>query len=298
MACTRPLKGYKAPGGKISFTPRIGFTDLPSVRVKCGQCLGCRLERKRGWAIRCVHEAQMHEENSFLTLTYDNEHLPEDGSVDVKEWQRFAKRLRKQKGPFRFLHCGEYGKENKRAHYHACVFGIDFHGDRTLHTQKGGHPLWISSELSDLWRNGFCTIGSLSFDSAAYVAGYCVKKTTGIGAKESLERVNHESGEVSVVKAEYATMSRRPGLGHSWFEKYKTDVYPGDFVVQKGAKFRPPAYYDTLLEKGDPELWEEIQRKRKSIVKCNADYQDEKRLAAKEEVLQAKIDLYGNDVLD
>ncbi len=293
MACTRPLHGYKAPGGKVSFSPKEGYTDLPSVTVKCGQCLGCRLERKRAWAIRAVHEAQMHEDNSFLTLTYDDEHLPKDGSINVRHWQLFAKRLRKQKGPFRFLHCGEYGEANKRPHYHACIFGHDFSGDRTMHTQKGGHPLWISGELSELWSNGFCTIGSLSFDSAAYVAGYCVKKATGNAAKESLERVNGETGEVKMVKAEYATMSRRPGLGYTWFQKYKSDVYPEDVVIQKGRVFRPPAYYDTLLEKEDPEMWQRIQEKRKQIVKADDKYQKPSRLEAKEKVLKSKLQLYG-----
>jgi len=289
MACTRPLHGYKAPGGKITFQPKVGYTDLKRVSVKCGQCLGCRLERKRGWAIRAVHEAQMHEENSFLTLTYDNAHLPEDRSVRVKDWQDFAKRVRKNKGPFRFFHCGEYGQENLRPHYHACMFGHDFHNDRTMHTQKGGHPLWISSELSGLWQNGFCTIGKLSFDSAAYVAGYCVKAQTGEKQKESLERVDFATGEVTVVKAEYATMSRNKGLGYAWYQKFKSDVYPDDFVVMKGQKFRPPAYYDTLLEQEDPQEWERIRNARQDFVKNNEDYQSPQRLQAKETVLAAKV---------
>jgi len=293
MACTRPLRGYRAPGGKITFKPRGGFTDLPSVSVKCGQCLGCRLERKRGWAIRAVHEAQMHESNSFLTLTYDKEHLPKDGSVNVRHWQLFAKKLRKEKGPFRFFHCGEYGETNQRPHYHACIFGHDFSEDRTMHTQKGGHPLWVSGELSKLWSNGFSTIGTLSFDSAAYVAGYCVKKTTGTKRDESLERVNYETGEVTDVKAEYATMSRRPGLGYTWYQKFKSDVYPEDVVIQKGQVFRPPKYYDTLLAKEDPELWEKIQARRQAYIRNDRDAQSSARLQVKEDVLRSKISVYG-----
>jgi len=299
MACTRPLHGYAAPGGKISFKDETNSRGhrVPSIIVKCGQCLGCRMERKRGWAIRAVHEAQMHEENSFLTLTYDNEHLPKDGSVRVKDWQDFAKRVRKNKGPFRFFHCGEYGENTFRPHYHACMFGHDFHADRTKHAQKGGHPLWISSELSELWGNGFCTIGSLSFDSAAYVAGYCVKTKTGKEANAYLERVNFATGEVTTVKPEYATMSRNKGLGYSWYQKYKTDVYPDDFVVMKGQKFRPPAYYDTLLEKEEPEQWARIQARRQSFVANNADFQSPRRLKAKEDVLKAKVEHNSNKTL-
>lgn len=292
MACTRPLKGYKAPGGKISFSPRTGYTDLPSVRVKCGQCLGCRLERKRAWAIRAVHESQMHRSSCFLTLTYDNKHLPKDRSVDVRHWQLFAKKLRRKKGPFRFLHCGEYGEKNQRPHYHACIFGHDFHEDRTMH-KKEGHPLWISEELGELWGNGFSTIGTLTFDSAAYVAGYCVKKSTGKQAKDAYTRLDKETGELWEVKPDYATMSRRPGLGYEWYQKFKADVYPEDVVIQKGQVFRPPAYYDTLLEKEDPELWEKIQSKRKQIVKHDHDYQDECRLLSKEKVLESKMSMYS-----
>jgi len=300
MACTRPLKGYAAPDGKISFkdaTYSRGFRS-PSVVVKCGQCLGCRMERKRGWAIRSVHEAQMHEENAFITLTYDKEHLPKDRSVHVRDWQLFAKRVRREMGPFRFLHCGEYG-ELLRPHYHACIFGLDWHEDWKKHPRKQGKkPLWTSGRLSDLWGNGFSTIGSLSFDSAAYVAGYTVKVKTGKMADAAYERVNVESGEIYHVKPEYATMSRNPGLGHDWYQKYHKDVYPGDFVVQKGVKFRPPTYYDLLLEKQNPDLWEEIKLKRQAIVKNNEDYQLEHRLLAKEKVLTSKLALYANATLD
>ncbi len=300
MACTRPLKGYAAPDGKISFkdaTHSRGFRN-PSVVVKCGQCLGCRMERKRGWAIRAVHEAQMHGSNCFLTLTYDNEHLPRDGSVVVRDWQLFAKRVRKEMGPFRFLHCGEYG-ELLRPHYHACVFGLDWREDWKTHPRKQGKkPLWTSGRLSRLWGNGFSTIGSLSFDSAAYVAGYTVKVKTGKMAEAAYERINTESGEIWRVSAEYATMSRNPGLGHDWYEKYHADVYPGDFVVMKGVKFRPPTYYDTLLEKQNPDLWEEIKAQRQAIVKNNEEYQSAPRLKAKETVLQAKLTMYQNESLD
>ncbi len=295
MACTRPLKGYAAPDGKITFkdaTYSRGFRS-PSVVVKCGQCLGCRMERKRGWAIRSVHEAQMHEENSFITLTYDKEHLPKDRSLHVRDWQLFAKRVRREMGPFRFLHCGEYG-ELLRPHYHACIFGLDWHEDWKKHPRKEGKkPLWTSGKLSELWGNGFSTIGSLSFDSAAYVAGYVITKKTGKMAAAAYERVNVESGEMYQVKPEYATMSRNKGLGYDWYQKYHADVYPGDFVVMKGGvKFRPPTYYDKLLEEQNPKLWEKIKEKRQAIVKNSEDYQAEHRLKAKEEVLQAKISMY------
>lgn len=156
MPCFKPLKAYKAPGG-IAFNSRDGYADLP-IQLACGQCLGCRLERKRSWAIRSMHEAQTHEKNCFLTLTYDDAHLPEDHSLDVAHWQRFAKRLRKSHGPFRFIHCGEYGDISLRPHYHALLFGVDFGSDSVPVRTNNSHPLRVSASLSKLWPYGFHTI--------------------------------------------------------------------------------------------------------------------------------------------
>lgn len=306
MACTRPLKGYSAPDGKVTFqdvTHSRGYRR-PSVIIKCGQCLGCRLDKKRAWAIRAVHEAQTTPlvrgeklpRNSFITLTYDKEHLPEDNSVHVDTWQKFAKRLRKEMGPFRFLHCGEYGEKNLRPHYHAVVFGLDFSEDRELHPEKStkGHVLWTSERLTKVWGNGLSVIGALGFDSAAYVAGYCVKKATGKSAHERYSRVSEKTGEITQVKPDYATMSLKPGLGAKWFEKYHGDVYPEDVVIMNGKPFRPPPYYDTLLERQNPSLWEEIKSKRQEIVRTDANYQDPRRLATRETVQRAALELHSN----
>jgi len=250
------------------------------------------MEKKQSWGIRATHEAQMHTENSFLTLTYDDKHLAKN-TVDVRHWQLFAKKLRNEMGPFRFLHCGEYGEKNKRAHYHAVIFGHDFHRDRVYLKTHKGNPLWTSPTLQKLWEHGFSTIGSVTFDSSAYVAGYCVKKLTGQRAREEYERLDKKTGELWEAKPPYATMSRNPGLGNSWYKKFHDDVYPDDFVVIKGVKFRPPAYYDSMLEKEDPHLWASIQEKRKKVVRDNPDYQQEARLKAKEDVLRAKTNIYS-----
>lgn len=198
----------------------------------------------------------MHERNCFITLTYDEENLPNDRSVDVKHWQKFAKKLRKEMGPFRFLHCGEYGDLTHRAHYHACLFGIDFGEDRVELAKDGDHTKWVSPTLQKIWGKGICQIGSLTYDSAAYVARYVLKKYTGKNAAEHYREmeVDEETGEILdewTVRPEYATMSRRPGLGEKWFKKFHEDVYPDDFVIMKGQKFRPPKYYDQLMERRD-----------------------------------------------
>jgi hypothetical protein len=146
VTCYKPLLGYRAAErneqGKrpLVFNPSQGLVDMP-IKVACGQCIGCRLERSRQWAIRCVHEASLHEHNSFITLTYNDENLPADGSLDVRHWQLFMKRLRKRHGSgIRYFHCGEYGSKHRRPHYHACLFGLDF-PDKKLWMMRNGIPL-------------------------------------------------------------------------------------------------------------------------------------------------------------
>lgn len=237
-----------------------------------------------------MHEAQMHEATSFLTLTYTDDQLPVDNSLDVEHWKRFAKRLRKAKGPFRFLHCGEYGDnpDLPRAHYHACIFGHDFTEDREYYRMSGaGFPVYVSRELNRIWGHGMAFIGDLTFDSAAYVASYTMKRITGDDQVEHY--LDPHTGALR--KPEYATMSRRPGLGSTWFDKYVDEVYPEDFVVAKGLKLRPPKYYDDLLEERDPDLWEQVKTKRREhVVKHQGDLTPE-RLKVIEKIHDAKTSL-------
>ena len=254
LSCTRPLKAYRGPDGKIEFSSKAGYEDR-KLELRCGQCHSCRLRRTRAWAIRAVHEAQMHEQNCFLTLTYDEENVPWDGSLRVKDWQDFAKRARKRLGRFRFFHCGEYGDQHQRPHYHACIFGQDFSFDRELWEKKSGRALYVSKTLQELWPMGFSTIGALEFDSAAYVARYCLKKVGTSDPDLYVERYGRQddvTGVTWTVEPEYATMSRRPGLGSSWFDKYKEDVYSGDFVVVKGRQFPPPQLLRRSSKGGRP----------------------------------------------
>lgn len=235
------------------------------VLLPCGQCMGCRIEKSRQWAIRAVHEAQLHEENCFITLTYAPEYLPEDGSVHVEELKKFWKRLRKRfciydgegncLNPIRYIACGEYGAKLSRPHYHAVIFGFDF-PDKELFCVRGGNRVYISKALQELWPFGISSIGSCSFESCAYVARYCTKKITGKKAKE------HYQGR----KPEFFVMSRNPGIASGWLEKYHDDVYPHDFIVtNKGKKIRVPRFYDKKMEVIDPETfaktWDDRQNR-------------------------------------
>jgi hypothetical protein len=180
----KPTISFKNPYARPSPT-RVG------IQVPCGQCIGCRLERSRQWAIRCVHEAYGHEDNAFITLTYAPEHLPHDVSLNISHFQKFMKRLRKAISPklVRFFHCGEYGELNQRPHYHACLFGYDF-PDKVLYTIRDECRLYRSPMLEKLWPMGFATVGDVTFESAAYVARYITKKLPAISPKNTITGVS------------------------------------------------------------------------------------------------------------
>lgn len=292
MPCTRRLKAYRAAeGGGISFSPRDGFYDR-HLELPCGQCIDCRLKRAREWALRMMHETRDHSENCFVTLTYDNESLPADHSLDVRTWQLFAKRLRK-KAPFRFYHVGEYGEQTLRPHYHAIIFGQDFNKSRRLFkTTPTGHRLYTSSLLDEVWPHGHHLIGDVSFDSCCYVARYVTKKITGDAAKQHYQRLDPDTGEVFNVKPEYATMSRRPGIGQGYFEKWKEDIYKDDTVISSGREYPPPRYYDQLLANEEPERYATLQKKRRHralVRNAGADLDDRSR--DREAIQKAKLNL-------
>ncbi len=300
MACFHPLKGWRARSGKVTFSRKDGWSDLPPAIVACGQCSGCRLERSRQWAVRLSHENKLHDASCFLTLTYDDEHLPRHpaaefdgpGCLQVEDWQNFAKRLRHRMGKFRFYHCGEYGSKEPpnthRPHLHCILFGLDFAHDRKFHHNEEGHPLFTSQTLDEVWQNGNSTIGSVTFESCAYVARYIMKKQTGEQGLAEYERCNPETGEVYQLKPPYTTMSRRPGIGHDWFEKYQSDYYPSDQVIINAQKTRPPTYYDTQLDLRNPSLLAEIKQKRVNKARKHYKEQTPERLAVRERVQKAR----------
>lgn len=296
MPCYHPLHAFKGKSEDKQKT-LIVFTRPKSwkgerVDIPCGQCKGCRLERARQWAVRCVHEASMYEDNCFITLTYDDAHLPKNGSLCLRDFQLFMKRLRKRFGSgIKFYHCGEYGNEFSRPHYHALLFNHDF-PDKEKFRFKNGNWIYTSNELSKLWDKGFSTVAQVSFDSAQYVAKYSMKKVTGKKADDYYGNM----------VPEYATMSRNKGIGKKWFDSYRGDVYPLDRVVINGINTRPPRYYDGLLGKDDPStlslLKIEREKKNERIVK---DYEggkeivvsdsSDRRLIEKEKVLISKLEL-------
>ena len=288
MTCYRPLMAWRnlnainPETGKaaILFSPPENWRDCEPIKVPCGQCVGCRLERSRQWAMRCVHEASLYDDNCFITLTFDDEHIARDGSLHLEDFQKFMKRLRKKFGEgIRFFHCGEYGTLNQRPHHHSILFNFDF-PDKELWSVRDNVKLYRSSSLERLWPYGFSTIGDVSFESAAYVARYCLKKVTGSVAE------SHYQGR----KPEYTTMSRRPGIGREWFLKYKNDIFPNDKCVIRGNLVcRPPRYYDKIYDSIDPVSFEKIRSKRKIEALKQSQVLDYTILNVKEKVKKLKL---------
>lgn len=203
----------------------------------------------------------MYPASSFVTLTYSDECL-QSPSLNYRDYQLFMKRLRKRFGPVRFFMCGEYGETTWRPHFHACLFGVFFE-DREVFSTRQGVTLWTSRTLSALWPHGHSTFGAVTYESAAYVARYVVKKITGDAADAHYQVCHPDTGELVPVVPEFAQMSRRPGVGKPWFEKFHSDVFGRDAVVLPGGvKVRPPRYYRELLDQIDPDLGETVDWQR------------------------------------
>lgn len=286
MACVRPIAGYRTASGKVTVSRKDGYIDRP-VSIACGQCVGCRVARSHAWALRCTHEAQATREagrsSCFVTLTYDPQHLPKDLSLNVRDWQLFAKKLRKRKGAFRFYMCGEYGDQNLRPHYHALVFGHDFSEDRIYHSKNAeGNQLYMSPELQGIWGKGHVLLGDITWQSAAYCAGYIVTKNRA----DSRKYRRNDGVKEWYVRPEFSLMSRRPGIGATWFEKYGSDAFPSDFLIHDGRRRRVPKYYDRLQAEVGPTLMDDVVSERVKRARKAAASLTSARLEARELILE------------
>ena len=162
-------------------------------------------------------------------------------------------RARRALGRVRFFMCGEYGDLNRRPHFHAILFGVTF-PDR----DPCGTGLFRSKTLEKLWPLGFSSFGNVTYQSAAYVAGYALKKITGPIAETHYQGIDWRSGELVTLTPEFGHMSLKPGIGASWFQKHWQDVYLArdGVVLQGGKKIPAPSYYDTLLSRLDDDLYQ------------------------------------------
>lgn len=309
--CTRPLKGFidgLTENGKknLIITPydidhieildgkRIRTSDNiiynPSnaitewIEVPCGQCIECRLNRSRKWADRCMLELGYHNQSYFVTLTYDNEHLPlsevvddETGEINYnatlvkRDLSAFMKRLRRayeysgKENKLRFYGCGEYGSQTLRPHFHIIIFGLELDkDDLTLYRRNfAGDLLYNSKLISKCWKNGFSVVGDVTWQSCAYVARYIMKKHLGKDA-DFYERFG--------IEPEFTLMSRNPGIARDFYEDNKERIFNEDFVsipTKEGAlKVYPPPYFEKLFEVDfpDQDVCERKERRKQSMI--------------------------------
>lgn len=243
MSCDSPIKGFasqkRTDTGKrqIVFNSKDGLIDRP-MQVPCGKCLGCQRAKANEWALRCQHETESHDANSFVTLTYDDEHLPSDGGLHHSDFQKFIHRLRKRikrgmiKGvnpetKIKYFMCGEYGESFGRPHFHVGFFGIDF-PDKVHFSISGSNSQYTSEVLTDLWPLGFHTIGSLNFATAQYTAKYSMKQ----------QGVDYE---LLGVKPPYRVASN--GIGKDFALKFSSD-YANHGNIMINEHINPvPEYY-------------------------------------------------------
>lgn len=211
-----------------------------------------------------MHEASMHRDNSFVSLTYSDEWLPWRGCLDHRDFQLFAKRLRRFYCGERisYFMCGEYGEEKWRPHYHAALFGVWFPDQVKRKEGADGSPLYLSPTLDRLWGKGECLIGAVTFESAAYIARYCTKKVQGDTdeakelARKRYERIDEDTGEIYELPREYMRCSVNPAVGKRWYEAFGAEVRSSDAVVARGRENKPPRYYDKLHADHDAADWE------------------------------------------
>jgi len=265
MSCTQPLYALRlgvvnSETGKerIKILPRRAGDDYFSlcerhgkdriIPLPCGKCSSCIEARSKSWAIRCLCEASLYQENCFLTLTYSNNCIPK--GLCKSDVQKFIKRLRVAYPgkEIRYFGCGEYGEHTHRPHYHLIIFGFFPDDAKYELTTNAGGNFYSSKKMQELWPFGFISVGDCSYASCAYVARYCQKKLK-----------NPDSREFTI-------MSLKPGIGARYFNEHKEFIYKydaifGDFGHGK-LSHRPSRYFDKLFERCDPTVFQHLKEDR------------------------------------
>ena len=327
MGCDSPLKGWRNPDtGGIQFRRDNAREKM---EVACGQCLGCRLDYSRMWAMRIAHEASLWEYsggNCFVTLTYRDMkectmhqlenflHIPDDWSLNKQHMRDFIKRLRKLfPQRIRYFYAGEYGKKCKhgidvehvgcplcncgRPHYHVCLFNCTF-PDLEPYLTDGGITRYTSPMLEECWKYGFVDVGELNYNSALYTAKYALKKVRGVKSDYHYMHCDLD-GIVTWIEPEFVSMSRgnahykgqRCGIGAGWFEKYHEDVFPSDEVPIPGHGVMKgvPRYYNDIFADMNPEEMEKIKEMRRAYMALNKEEFQHDRLLAKHKCKKARL---------
>lgn len=258
MACYHPMPAVRLDkSGDISMLRRDADKGAP-LQLPCGNCIGCRADKTLSWSVRAQHEAQCWEENSVVTLTYDDEKLPPLKQLQPKHLQDFLKKLRAyyHNRRIRFLAVGEYGEKTSRPHYHALLFNLK-PTDLKPYNQK----LYTSPTLDKIWSYGNVLVDNLTPQACSYVAGYSLKKIKQRDRRELRELIDPATGEVATYQPPFMRVSNRPGIGAYWLEKYSRDLLRGHLPHQ-GKKLKIPRYYADKIKKIYPVQFEEIDGQR------------------------------------
>lgn len=225
--CLNPFRAQSQESGR-PLVDSEGDLLLP-----CGKCSECKTKRAVEWATRCRHEISLHDQNCFLTLTYDDENLPSPFIVKDK-FQKFMKKLRKfekQKNSIRYIVSHEYGGKSGRPHHHAIIFGWEPPSQDYLMKAPSGEPLFTSKTLEKLWTHGYHSIGTANEKTAYYIASYSLKS--------SEHNILHpDSGEIIKV-TDSMNCSVRPAIGKEYFLKNYKDLIHNKEPL--------PRYYQKLL---------------------------------------------------
>lgn len=333
MACFKPKRVIMDRDGLIIWTDDPPEDVYESrVLIKCGRCLGCRRAVQRDWSLRNYHEALQYTENwqdaetgvstalpesCVITLTYDEDHLPEDAALNHKDFQDFFKRVRiahvrkwardKRPGtprPLRFFMCGEYGIKG-RPHYHAIVYGSTF-GERYLEHSRDGQINAMSYDLDHLWSQpvtgddprgprskiGRASVDDFSYVGAAYVAGYVMKKAGEEHLGPWIEVLNEKTGEIvpKALKPEYRSSSVKPGIGNEFARKNLHRIYEDDECRIGEYSFKPPKYYDKVLEELRPDLLKVVKERRLDWMRESYDEWTPERCSAAEQIAISRLD--------
>lgn len=265
--CTSPNKCYQNPdGGRPIFGWEGIKKGLPEMEVPCGKCPECCKDYYTSWATRGSRELSQWDSTVFITLTYDEENLPNDRSLKKTDVQKFIKRVKKffrssKENPIRQVYCGEYGKQTNRPHYHCILFNCDFRDKSRHYVSPGGHQVYTSPTLSKLWPFGNAEFGYAEPSSIAYLFKYILKKKS---RKEKKKPYNIEHDGVTYdVEHEFIEASRNPGIG-AWLRNSQS-IRKG-FLSVDGKKTKLPKYYLEHLKKNDLDSYHKISESKQDYM--------------------------------
>lgn len=310
MKCLAPKKLYTwSDGRKLPYKPEnpryatTGFQWVP-----CRKCTFCVRKKQNEWALRIEHESMQHETSLFVTATYDNDHLPvtqaqlvEDKDRWLDTWRHYSKR--EYGRGIRYFVVAEHGDRTHRVHFHACIFSGQFH-DLTRLAGSGPYPKYRSAEATRLWGYGNVELGLIGTESAKYVAAYNQLRERTMFEEVDFDGAveRHFSGEVREIdgqpywlhstgewlprKEATVWMSRRPGIGATFVDKFHNQ-FPSGLRDRGGYHQGLPDYYLRRTEVIDPELHSELKRQRREAPKDD-DHLDPKRMSDELTYLRAR----------